>query len=79
MNYSLQEFTMSPHIVDWAAGALEVDVDCGAGAPSITVAKRAGAWRAQMKRMVAVTITAKAESTPSPRTQSWWNVRSQGG
>lgn len=62
VEYALQEFTMSPHIVGWAAGELEVGVACGAGAPSINVAKRDGAWRAQVERMA--TTIAKAESTP---------------
>lgn len=45
---------MSPHAVDWAAGALEDGVACGAGAglASETVAKRAWNGRAQVKRMV---------------------------
>lgn len=54
MKYVLQERAMSPHAVDWAAGALEDGVACGAGAglASETVAKRAWNGRAQVKRMV---------------------------
>ena len=44
-------------MVDWAAGAVEVGETAGAGAPKANVKKRAGSWRANVRRMISTTWT----------------------
>ena len=54
--YALQEWTMSPHIVDCAVGALEVGVTAGAGvgAAEVNVKNRAWHWRTNVRRILMI-------------------------